>query len=111
MTVRFVLDVRVRPGSREELARAYAALRERVERAPGLLSHQLCESIDDPHRWLVTSEWESVEASEAWDRSEEHARLIGPLRACFEQASSAKLHVRDAARPVPAGVAPGGQPA
>ena len=97
MSVRFLLDVRVKPGSRDDLTRAYAALRQRVEHAPGLISHQLCESIDDPERWLVISEWTDLESSTAWDRSEEHARLIGPMRACFTQASTAKFHVRDGA--------------
>jgi heme-degrading monooxygenase HmoA len=96
--VRFILDVRLKPGCRDDLTRAYAALRERVEQAPGLLSHQLCESIDDPERWLVISEWTSLEASTAWDRSDEHDRLTAPMRACFAQASSTKLHVRDGAR-------------
>ena len=97
MSVRFILDVRIKPDAGDDLRRAYAALRERVEQQPGLLGHQLCESIDDPERWLVISEWESVEASEAWDRSDEHAALIGPMRACLTQASSTKLRVRDGA--------------
>lgn len=93
--MRFVLDVRVKPGCRDELLRAYAALRQRVEREAGLVSHQLCESIDDPEHWLVISEWTSLEASTNWDRSEEHGRLIGPLRACFAQASRSKFDVVD----------------
>lgn len=97
MSVRFILDVRVKPDRREDLLRAYAALRERVAQAPGLIGHQLCESIDDSERWLVISEWESLEASSHWDRSGEHARLIGPMRACFEQAQATKLQVRDGA--------------
>jgi heme-degrading monooxygenase HmoA len=98
VSVHFILDVRIKPGSREDLARAYAALRERVEREPGLLGHQLCESIDDPERWLVISEWSSVDASSAWDQSDEHAKLIGPMRACFAQATAAKFDVRDGVR-------------
>ena len=98
MSVRFILDVRLKPGCRDDLTRAYAALRERVELQPGLLDHQLCESIDDPERWLVISEWSSVEESAAWDRSDEHARLIGPMRACFAQASAAKFSVCDGIR-------------
>jgi len=95
VSVRFILDARVKPGCQGDLQRAYAALRERVERAPGLLGHQLCESIDDPERWLVISEWDSLDASAAWDKSDEHARLIGPIRACFVQAQAARLEVRD----------------
>lgn len=95
MSVRFVLDVRTQPGSRNDLLRAYAAIRARVSQEPGLISHQLCQSTDDPERWLITSEWQSLEASSRWDRSDEHDRLTGPLRACFASASSTKLEVLD----------------
>jgi heme-degrading monooxygenase HmoA len=95
VNVRFILDVRVKPGSEDDLRRAYAALRERVEQEPGLVSHELCASIDDGERWIVTSEWTSLEASAAWDRSEEHDRFTAPLRACFAQASATKFDVRD----------------
>ena len=99
MSVRFILDVRVKPGHRDDLLAAYAAIRERVAREAGLVGHQLCESIDDPERWLIISEWDSLEASARWDRSDDHSRLIGPMRACFAGASSTKLHVRDGVTP------------
>jgi heme-degrading monooxygenase HmoA len=89
--------VRVKPGSQEELARAYHELVQTASRQPGFIGHQLCESLDDPERWLVTSEWESIEASTAWDRSEEHAKLLGPMRACFAQAARGAFDVRDGA--------------
>jgi heme oxygenase (mycobilin-producing) len=95
MSVRLIVDVRIKPGSRDELLSAYAALVRRVESEPGLIGHQLCESIDDGERWLVVSEWESIESSNAWDASEDHARLLAPLRACFAQASRSGFHVRD----------------
>jgi heme oxygenase (mycobilin-producing) len=99
MSVRLVVDARLKPGSQEELKRAYAALAERVREQPGLVSHQLCEAIDDPERWLVISEWDSLEQSTAWDRSDEHARLLAPMRACFAQASRVGASVRDGVGP------------
>ncbi len=95
MSVRLVVDVRIKPGSRDELLSAYAALRARAAQEPGLIGHQLCESSEDGERWLVISEWESIERSGAWDASEDHARLLAPLRACFAQASRSSFHVRD----------------
>jgi heme-degrading monooxygenase HmoA len=90
-----VVDVRIKPGTEEELTRAYAALRERVEQEDELISHQLCQSGDEPERWLVLSEWETAEASARWDASEEHARLLAPMRACFAGAARARFDVRD----------------
>jgi heme-degrading monooxygenase HmoA len=37
--------------------RAYAALRARLEEGiPGLLGHELTQNVDDPRRWIITSE-------------------------------------------------------
>jgi heme oxygenase (mycobilin-producing) len=95
MSVRLVVDIRVKEQAQEELTRAYAALVERAARQEGLIGHQLCQALDDPERWLVISEWESIELSAAWDRSEDHAKLLAPMRACFSQASRAAFEVRD----------------
>ena len=95
MSVRLVVDVRIKPGARDDLLSAYAALRARVAQEPGLIGHQLCEASDDSERWLVISEWESAEFSSGWDASEDHARLLAPLRACFAQASRSTFNVRD----------------
>jgi heme-degrading monooxygenase HmoA len=95
---RVVVDVRIKPDSEEALQGAYAALVQQAREQPGLIGHQLCQSMEDPERWLVLSEWETIEASDAWDRSEVHARLLAPMRACFAQAQRTKLDVRDGVR-------------
>jgi heme-degrading monooxygenase HmoA len=79
----------------ESLRRAYADLVARAAEEPGLIAHHLCQSVDDPDRWLVVSEWQSLEESTAWDRSEDHVRLLAPMRACFAQAARAAFEVRD----------------
>lgn len=98
MSVRLIVDVRIKEGTGEELRGAYAELVARASQQPGLLGHQLCQSIDDPDRWMVISEWESMEQSTAWDRSDDHVRLLAPMRACFAQATRVAFEVRDGVR-------------
>jgi heme-degrading monooxygenase HmoA len=95
MSVRLVVDVRVKDGMQEALTGAYAELVAGATDQPGLIAHQLCQSVDEPDRWLVISEWQSLEESAAWDRSEDHGRLLAPMRACFAQAARAAFEVRD----------------
>jgi heme-degrading monooxygenase HmoA len=91
---RLVVTVRLKPGSEQRFLDGYDAIHRRVGAGiPGHLDHQLCQSLDDPLRWIITSEWDSVQASE-WDRSDEHRALIAPLRDCFEEGASAKYAVR-----------------
>jgi heme-degrading monooxygenase HmoA len=88
------VDVRIKPGTEDELVRSYAELVQTARRQPGLIGHQLCQSVDDSERWMVISEWETLEASTAWDRSEDHMRLLGPMRACFAEAARGAFTVK-----------------
>jgi heme-degrading monooxygenase HmoA len=97
MTARFVLEVHLKAGREDDLLAAYSALRSRLEQGvDGLISHQLCQSVDDADTWIITSEWDSLEASSHWDRSEEHDALVRPLRECWDRAADARRagHVR-----------------
>ena len=97
MPARFILEFQASPGREADVLHAYAALRARLEEGvPGLLGHQLCQQVDDPDRWIITSEWQDLDSSASWDRSEEHDKLVSPLRQCFERAGSTKYQVRDA---------------
>jgi len=92
-----VLEFEVKPGLDEDVLRAYSALRDRLSQGvPGLTHHELCQNVDDPSRWIITSEWDDLESSAAWDRSHEHDALVTPLRKCFAGASSTKYTVRNA---------------
>ena len=96
MSARFVLDFKISPEREADVLSAYGAMRTRLEEGvPGLRSHQLCQSTDDPARWIVTSDWDDLESSLAWLRSNEHGELIKPLRACMEGAANQSYQVRD----------------
>jgi heme-degrading monooxygenase HmoA len=95
MAVCYVLQVRVKPGQEDEFLRRYDALSERVaEGVEGHVVHQLCQGIDEPDRWLILSQWENLEASQAWDRSQEHRDLTLPLRECWDEAQRTGYVVR-----------------
>jgi heme oxygenase (mycobilin-producing) len=91
----FVLQVRVKPGQEEQFLERYDALRARVAAGvDGHVVHRLCQAIDEPDRWLIFSEWETLEASQAWDRSEEHRALTMPMRECWDDAQRLGYTVR-----------------
>jgi heme-degrading monooxygenase HmoA len=93
--VRFVLSVRIAPGREAEFLERYAALGRRIERGlAGHVAHELCQSLDEPDRWLIASRWESIEASEAWERTPEHRELTLRLRECFAESERSAYAVR-----------------
>src|SRR5262249_4589979 len=74
---------------------AYEKIRYEVaEGVPGHLVDQVCRCATDPEQWLITSEWDSLESFEAWERSEGHRSLVRPLRECMTEAKSLRFVIR-----------------
>ncbi|MFB7086551.1 SchA/CurD-like domain-containing protein [Streptomyces sp. NPDC056296] len=78
--VRVVLMLDIHDGMQQEFLDAYDGIRDRVAAVPGHVSDQLCQSVDNPTQWLLTSEWESAEPFLAWVNSEEHLDTVEPLQ-------------------------------
>lgn len=95
MKGRIVFQLHLKPGREQDFLHAYEAIRNEV--AQGVEGHivdQVCQSIDDPESWLITSEWESLDAFLAWERTEEHRDLVKPMRECWDEAKSFKYVVK-----------------
>jgi heme-degrading monooxygenase HmoA/nucleotide-binding universal stress UspA family protein len=91
---RVVFLIRLRPGAEADFLTAYESIRHEV--AGGVAGHrvdQVCRLRDDPDRWLITSEWETLERFLDWERSDGHRELAAPLRACIAEAQSLKFDV------------------
>lgn len=92
---RVVFLIRVPAERTAHFLNAYEKIRYEVaEGVPGHLVDQVCRSATDPEQWLITSEWDSLESFETWERGEGHRTLVGPLRECITEAKSLRFHVR-----------------
>lgn len=91
---RVVFVLELKPGTSEQFLQAYEAIRYEVARGvEGHILDQVCRAPDDPDRWLITSEWESLDHFLAWEATEEHRDLVKPMRDCFAEATSLKYVV------------------
>ena len=96
---RVVFVITLKPGMQDAFLAAYEAIRYDVARGvPGHIADQVCQSPEDGDRWLITSEWESIDDFYAWEATEEHRELARPLRECMEEAQSFKYVVREETR-------------
>jgi heme-degrading monooxygenase HmoA len=95
MKGRVVFHIHLKPGREKDFLQAYEAIRHLVAGGvPGHIVDQVCQSIDDPLDWLITSEWESTDAFLAWERTPEHRDLVKPMRDCWDEAKSTKYTIR-----------------
>jgi len=104
--LRVVLLVDVHDGMQPEFLKAYEHLCGQVAKVPGHVSDQICQSIDNPAQWLITSEWESAPPFLAWVNSEEHVQMVRPLRNCVRDTRSLRFNIlRETGVAAPAGSA------
>jgi heme-degrading monooxygenase HmoA len=102
--LRVVLHLDLHDGSQTEFLEAYELMSKQVTSVPGHISDQLCQSIDNPTQWAITSEWESAPPFLAWVNSEEHLRMVQPMHTCVRDMRSFRFSVlRECGRTVPAG--------
>jgi heme oxygenase (mycobilin-producing) len=93
---RVLFLVRVPAERTDDFLAAYQQIRYEVaEGVPGHLVDQVCQAPDDPEQWLITSEWTSLDAFEAWERSPGHRELVRPLAECMAERKSIRFVVRE----------------
>ncbi|MFI0510449.1 heme-degrading monooxygenase HmoA [Streptomyces canus] len=91
--LRVVLLVDVYDGAQQQFLEAYESLCSQVASVPGHVSDQLCQSIENPSQWLITSEWESAPPFLTWVNSEEHVQMVEPLHSCVRDTRSLRFHI------------------
>ncbi|WP_329314158.1 SchA/CurD-like domain-containing protein [Streptomyces sp. NBC_01262] len=90
---RVVLLLEVEDGAEQRLLEAYDQMCNRVAAVPGHISDQLCQSIENPSQWLITSEWESALTFLAWVDSPAHLEMVEPLHGCVRDTRSLRFGV------------------
>jgi len=93
---RVVFLIRVPTERTQDFLDAYRLIRYQVaDGVPGHILDQVCQSPADPEQWLITSEWDSIESFEAWERSPDHRTLVRPMRECMSEAKSMRFVIRE----------------
>ncbi|WP_331771524.1 antibiotic biosynthesis monooxygenase (plasmid) [Embleya sp. NBC_00888] len=91
--LRVLLMLELHEDSEQRFLEAYERIRHQVAAVPGHLRDQLCQSIEDPTQWLITSEWEGSSEYLAWVDSPEHQMMVQPLHGCVRGTRSLRFAV------------------
>jgi heme oxygenase (mycobilin-producing) len=94
MKHRIIFNVHIKEGRERDFLEAYQPIRRLIaEGQRGLIAEQVCQSLEDPQRFTITSEWEDLEAFQEWEKSPAHRQLALPLRDCWDEAKLLKYRV------------------
>ncbi|MEU8527390.1 MULTISPECIES: SchA/CurD-like domain-containing protein [Streptomyces] len=97
--LRVILLLDLYEGAQQQFLDAYETMRRQVASVPGHISDQLCQSIENPSQWLITSEWESAPPFLAWVNSEEHVETVRPMHSCVRDTRSMRYSILRETRP------------
>ncbi|GAA1898753.1 SchA/CurD-like domain-containing protein [Streptantibioticus ferralitis] len=105
--LRVILVLHIKEGAEKRFMEVYEKLNRQVVKVPGHISGQLCQSIQNPSEWIITSEWESPAPYFAWVNSAEHVRMVEPMHECVHNTQSLRYGVLRESRPDAAAPADG----
>lgn len=91
--LRVVLMLDVEDGAEQRFLDAYDQMCRHVAAVPGHVSDQLCQSIENPSQWLITSEWDSALHFLAWVDSPTHLEMVQPMHGCVKDTRSLRFGV------------------
>ncbi|MFG2192083.1 SchA/CurD-like domain-containing protein [Streptomyces sp. NPDC048639] len=91
--LRVILLLDLQDGAQQRFLEAYEHLCSQVASVPGHISDQLCQSIENPSQFLITSEWESAPPFLEWVNSEDHVQMVRPLHSCVRDTRSLRFSV------------------
>ncbi|EGX58947.1 WhiE I-like protein [Streptomyces zinciresistens K42] len=91
--MRVLLLVDLHEGTQQQFLDAYEQMRDRVASVPGHLGDQLCQSVENPSQWVITSEWATAPPYLAWVNSEDHIETVRPLQNCVRELRSLRYGV------------------
>jgi heme-degrading monooxygenase HmoA len=80
MPARVMVFAAVQEGCEAAFEAAYAAVTAAVKGTPGHVRDELLRERTRPGRYVLLSEWESVEAFRAWEDAPIHRELTTPMR-------------------------------
>jgi heme-degrading monooxygenase HmoA len=76
----------IKPGEEEQFEAAFSEVTAKVKGTPGHISDELLRDVtdkkdpDEPSRYILLSEWESVDAFLAWEDAPIHMQTTTPMR-------------------------------
>jgi heme oxygenase (mycobilin-producing) len=65
---------------RDAVTAAYHKVSAELAGTAGLLGNELLHSVHEPDRFIVISEWESLQAFRTWESGNAHRGTTAPLR-------------------------------
>jgi quinol monooxygenase YgiN len=93
MTVKIIIDRKVKKGSVSEFLKLLEELRGKAISANGNISGETLQASDDPHNLIVVSTWHSIEEWKNWEKNPERQEIQAKIEKLMVRPTKMKIYV------------------
>jgi heme oxygenase (mycobilin-producing) len=93
MTVRVIIDRKVKQGDEVELFDLLKELRSKAISSEGYISGETLRALSDPHNYVVVSTWQSKDDWEKWEKTTERKRIHTRIEKLMQRPTRTKIYV------------------
>ncbi len=93
MTVRIIIDRKVKKGSVSEFLKLLEELRKKAISAKGYISGETLQASDDPNNLIVVSTWHSIEEWKIWEKNLERQEIQAKIEKLMVRPSKMRTYI------------------
>ena len=90
MSVRIIIDRKVKKGKEADFANLLRALRSKAIFSKGYISGEMLRNRDDPQNYIVITAWQSVSDWEAYENVPETSKIHARIERLMARATKVK---------------------
>ena len=93
MSVRIIIDRKVKKGKEENFAKLLRKLRSRAIFSEGYISGEMLRARDDPQNYIVITAWQSVDDWEKYEKVPEMSNIHARIEKLMARPTKVKICV------------------
>jgi len=93
MSVRVIIDRKVKEGNESELFDLLKELRSKAISSEGYISGETLRALSDPYNYVVVSTWQSTDDWENWEKNTERKRIHTRIEKLMQRPTRTKIYV------------------
>ncbi len=93
MTVRIIIDRKIRKGKESGFSELLKELRSKAVSSKGYISGETLRALSDHLNYIVVSTWQSVDDWKNWERNPERKKIQAKIEEIVMRRTKAKIYV------------------
>lgn len=93
MSVKIIIDRKVKKGKEAEFAKLLRELRVKAVPSKGYISGETLRSLDDHLNFIVITTWQSVDDWKAWEKNPERKKVQAKIEKLMARPTETKIYV------------------